>query len=171
MAAAASSPDLQPLVTILSREQAIYQQLLEVAAEERQAIVDRKLVKLKQVLQRQQDVLAKLAAQEDRRVAWLRRYARKHRLEIDTVTLASIIEASRPEDQGLLVRLHRGLQGRVARLTEVNRVTGALLGKVLSSIDQSLHYLLMDDGAGPTYGARGRLQSASAGRQLLEARA
>jgi len=172
MAAPASNPELAPLVTILSREQAIYQELLEVAAEEREAIVERQLSRLKAVLQRKQDILTKLARLEDRRVLWLRRFARKHDLDIETVTLASIIDAAGTPDRGTLLKLHRGLRSRVQKLVEVNSVTSSLLEKILNSIDQSLRFLLMDDGAGPTYGQRGRLESvAVAGRQLLEARA
>lgn len=168
----ATSLDLAPLVTILSREQAVYQQLLAVADEERSAIVDRRLPELKTVLQRKQDILGKLSSLEDRRVVWLRRYAGNHGLDLSTLTLASIIEDSAPADGRVLRRLHRALLKRVERVVEVNRVTSALLEGVLRSIDASLRFLLTDDAAGQTYGAQGRLQAASpASRALLECQA
>jgi flagellar biosynthesis/type III secretory pathway chaperone len=170
--AATSSPDVAPLVTVLSKEQAIYQSLLEVAAEERQAIVDGKLPDLKAALQRKQDILERLATLEDKRIRWLNRYAHKHQLHVDDMTLASIIEASEASDRPLLTRLHRGLRRRIDRLVEMNEVTKNLLDNILSSIDVSLRFLLTDDGSGQTYGAHGRLQAASAAsRQLLECQA
>ncbi|HVA26174.1 MAG TPA: flagellar protein FlgN [Chloroflexota bacterium] len=170
--AAATSPEVAPLVTVLSKEQVIYQKLLEVAAEERRAIVDGKLFELKAALQRKQDVLERLAALEDRRISWLNRYARKHQLPLETMTLASIIEASVAEDRRVLTRLHNGLRRRIERLVQLDAVTKGLLENILKSIDVSLHFLLADEGSSQIYGARGRLQSASAlNRQLLECQA
>ena len=169
---AASSSDLAPLVSILTRERSVYQALLEVATEERSAIVERRLPELKSVLQRKQDVLARLADLEDRRVTWLRRYARQRKLDLQTITLASIIEASDPADRAKLTQLHRGLRSRIERVVEVNHVTSSLLDGVLKSIDESLRFLLADDGAGATYNPAGRIQAvAPAGRQLLECKA
>ena len=170
--AATTSPDVAPLVTVLSKEQAIYQQLLAVAAEERQAIVDGKLPELKAALQRKQDILERLAALEDRRIKWLNRYATKRQLPLDTMTLASIIDGSHEDDRPILTRLHRGLRRRIDRLVEMNAVTKTLLESILGSIDVSLRFLLTDDTQGSTYGAQGRLQaSAVLNRQLLECKA
>ncbi|HLG74329.1 MAG TPA: flagellar protein FlgN [Chloroflexota bacterium] len=172
MAAPATSPELAPLVTILSREKAVYQQLLQVTAEERQAIVDGKLPGIKAALQRKQEILERLATLEERRIGWLQRYARKHRLDLETMTLASLIEASTNGDREVLGRLHRALRRQIDRLVQMNAVTKSLLNKLLSSIDVSLHFLLADEGSGPTYGAQGRLQpSANVSRQLLECKA
>ena len=170
--AATTSPDVAPLVTVLSKEQAIYQQLLAVAADERQAIVDGKLPELKAALQRKQDILERLAALEDRRIKWLNRYATKRQLPLDTMTLASIIEGSADDDRPILTRLHRGLRRRIDRLVEMNAVTKTLLESILGSIDVSLRFLLTDDTQGSTYGAQGRLQTAAVlNRQLLECKA
>ncbi|MBV9119510.1 MAG: flagellar protein FlgN [Chloroflexi bacterium] len=167
----ASSSDLAPLVSILSREQSVYQALLDVAEEERSAIVGRKLPELKVALQRKQDILARLASLEDRRVAWLRRFARKHGLTIENISLASIIEQAEADDRQKLTRLHRALRRRIERVADMNKVTSSLLAGILDSNDASLHFLLADDGAGATYSPRGRLQAGAGGRQLLEARA
>jgi flagellar biosynthesis/type III secretory pathway chaperone len=170
--AATASPEVAPLVTVLAKEQAIYQKLLDVAAEERSAIVDGKLIDLKAALQRKQDILERLAALEDRRIQWLHRYARKHQLPLDTVTLAAIIDSSTADDRHLLTRLHAGLRRRIDRLVELDAVTKSLLENILKSIDVSLHFLLSDDGSSQTYCAQGRLQAASAlNRQLLECQA
>jgi flagellar biosynthesis/type III secretory pathway chaperone len=170
--AATTSPDVAPLVTVLAKEQAIYQQLLDVAAEERRAIVDGKLPELKVALQRKQDILERLATLEDRRIKWLNRYARKHQLPLETMTLASIIDGSEPRDRHVLTRLHRGLRRRIDGLVEMNVVTKKLLDNILTSIDVSLRFLLTDDGAAQTYGAQGQLQPAPAvSRQLLECQA
>ena len=170
--AATVSPEVAPLVTVLSKEQAVYQQLLDVATIERRAIVDGKLADLKAALERKQDILEKLATLEDRRITWLNRYARRRRLPTDTMTLASIIDASEPEDRRVLTRLHNGLRRRIDGLVEMNAVTKKLLEHILGSIDTSLRFLLTDDGSGQTYGARGRLQAAPAvSRQLLECQA
>lgn len=170
--AATTSPDVAPLVTVLSKEQAIYQQLLAVAADERQAIVDGKLPELKAALQRKQDILERLAALEDRRIKWLNRYATKRQLPLDTMTLASIIDGSQDDDRPILTRLHRGLLRRIDRLVEMNAVTKALLESILGSIDVSLRFLLTDDTQGSTYGAQGRLQTTAVlNRQLLECKA
>ncbi|HEU0166479.1 MAG TPA: flagellar protein FlgN [Chloroflexota bacterium] len=172
MAAATSSSDVSPLVTILSREQSIYNQLLDVAEEERGAIVDRNLTELKSVLQRKQELLARLSDLEDRRILWLHRYARAHELDVERATLATIIDTCPPVERKRLGKLHAALRGRVQQVVEVNRVTTSLLHGILKSIDASLRFLLADDGAGPTYGAQGRLHDGVvAGRQLLEARA
>ena len=171
MAAPATSPELAPLVTILSREKAVYQKLLEVTAEERQAIIDGKLPNLKAALQRKQDTLERLAELEERRIGWLQRYARKHRLDVETMTLASLIDATAANDREILGRLHGALRRQIDRLVRMNAVTTSLLNKLLSSIDVSLHYLLADEGSGPTYGAQGRLASVSVSRQLLECKA
>ena len=56
---------------------------------------------LKKVLQRKQDILSKLASLEDRRLVWLRRYARKHDLDLETVTLADLPTGD--EDWGIEV--------------------------------------------------------------------
>jgi flagellar biosynthesis/type III secretory pathway chaperone len=170
--AATTSPDVAPLVTVLSKEQAIYQQLLAVAADERQAIVDGKLPELKVALQRKQDILERLAALEDRRIKWLNRYASKRQLPLDTMTLASIIEGSQETDRPILTRLHRGLRRRIDRLVEMNAVTKTLLESILGSIDVSLRFLLTDDTQGSTYGAQGRLRTTAVlNRQLLECKA
>ncbi|GEM_PF-4855018 len=172
MAATAASSEVARLVSVLTKEQAIYQQLLDVAAEERQAIVAGNLPDLKAALQRKQDILERLADLEDRRLGWLGRYARKHDLELESVTLAAIIEASAPSDRQLLDRLHRGLRRRIDQLVEMNAVTKALLEKILKSIDVSLRFLLADDGSGQTYSPQGQLQPAVAvSRQLLECQA
>lgn len=170
--AATSSPDVAPLVTVLSKEQAIYQQLLDVAATERQAIVDGKLPELKAALQRKQDILERLAGLEDRRIKWLNRYAIKRQLPLETMTLASIIETSDVQDRHVLTRLHRGLRRRIDRLVEMNAVTKTLLENILGSIDVSLRFLMTDEAQGQTYGAQGRLQPAAVlNRQLLECKA
>lgn len=172
MTAPATSPELAPLVTILSREKAVYQKLLQVTAEERQAIVDGKLPNLKAALQRKQDTLERLAELEERRIGWLQRYAHKHGLDLESMTLASLIETSETDDRQILGRLHRAMRRQIDRLVQMNAVTHSLLEKLLTSIDVSLHFLLADEGAGPTYGAQGRLQTAPAiNRQLLECKA
>lgn len=169
MATATSSPELAPLVTILSHQKAVYQKLLQLAADERQAIVDGNLPKLKAALQGKQDVLERLSSLEERRIAWLQRYAAQHRLSTETTTLAEIIESSAGQDRQVLRRLHNGLRRHIDRLVEMNAVTKALLEKIVGSIDTSLRYLLAPDGAGQTYGAQGRLLgSAALSRQLLE---
>ncbi len=55
--AATANPEVAPLVSVLARQEAIYQQLLEVASDERQAIVAGNLTDLKAALQRKQDIL------------------------------------------------------------------------------------------------------------------
>ena len=110
--AATANPEVAPLVSVLARQEAIYQQLLEVASDERQAIVAGNLADLKAALQRKQDILERLAALEDRRINWLGRYARKHGFEVETMTLASIIDSSGPSDRKALTRLHRALRMR-----------------------------------------------------------
>lgn len=168
----ASNPTLAPLVTILSSEQLIYQALLDVGLEERAAVVDRQLPALQAALQHKQEILAKLAKLEDRRVAWLRRYARKFGFDLETITLAAIIESCEPADRQALAKLHRGLRRRIDKVVELNSVTSKLLGGVLQSVDASLRFLLADEGASQTYGAQGRLhQPAPAERSLLECRA
>ena len=172
MAAATSSSDVAPLVSILSREQSIYNQLLDIAEEERASIVERDLPELKLVLQRKQDLLARLSDLEDRRILWLHRYARAHELDVEQATLATIIDTCPPAERKRLGKLHETLRRRIQQVVDVNRVTTSLLHGILKSIDASLRFLLADDGAGPTYGAQGRLHdSVVAGRQLLEARA
>ncbi len=172
MAVATASPEVAPLISVLTREQAIYQKLLEVAAEERQAIVAGDLPELKAVLLRKQDILEQLAALEDRRISWLGRYSRKHGVDLETMTLASIIESSGQPDRQLLTRLHRGLRRRIDRLVGMNGATKALLEKILGSIDVSLRFLLAEDGSGQTYGAQGQLQAGAVlNRQLLECQA
>ncbi len=170
--AATANPEVAPLVSVLARQEAIYQQLLEVASDERQAIVAGNLTDLKAALQRKQDILERLAALEDRRINWLGRYARKHGFEVETMTLASIIDCSGPSDRKALTRLHRGLRLRIDQLVEMNAVTKSLLEKIVTSIDVSLRFLLADDGSSQTYGAQGQLQPATAvSRQLLECQA
>lgn len=153
--AAASNPDLAPLVSILSREQSIYGQLLALATDEREAIVARNLPDLKAVLQRKQVMLSRLSDLEDRRVLWLRRYARRHGLDIETVTLADIVEQCPTPERRKLQSLHQALRKRIDQVVEWNRVTSSLLEGILKSIDVSLHFLLAADGAGATYGAQG----------------
>jgi flagellar biosynthesis/type III secretory pathway chaperone len=173
VAATTPSPRVAPLVKILTREQAIYQKLLEVASEERRAIVAGDLPDLKAALQRKQDILATLSELEDRRVRWVGRYAREHQVPLDTLSLATIIiDAGSHEDREVLTRLHRGLRRRIDRLVEINAVTKTLLDGIVSSIDVSLRFLLSDDGSSQIYGAQGRLHSAlAASRQLLECQA
>ena len=170
MTAATASPEVAPLVSVLSRERLIYQELLDVAAEERQAIIMGKLPALRAALQRKQDLLARLSGLEDRRISWLRRYARKHALDLQQLTLAAIIERSEAGEGQLLRRVHRQLLQRIDRLVQMDAVTKSLLEKILGSIDGSLRFLLADDGSGLTYGSQGRLQPA-ASRQLLQCQA
>jgi flagellar biosynthesis/type III secretory pathway chaperone len=171
-ATATASPEVAPLVSILTKEQAIYQKLLEVAAEEREAIVAGHLPGLKAALQRKQDILVRLSELEDRRVLWVGRYARKHDIALETLSLADIIASSSGRDRGILTRLHAGLRRRIDQLVKMDAITKALLDRILSSIDTSLKFLLADDGASQIYGARGRLQAApAASRQLLETQA
>ena len=54
------SEALSPLVEILAAEQAVYEDLLKVAAEERAAIVDARLAVLKTAVERKQGVLERL---------------------------------------------------------------------------------------------------------------
>ena len=172
MTAATVSPEVAPLVRILTREQAIYQKLLEMATEERQAIIDGKLPRLKAALQSKQELLSALSELEDRRIGWLGHYAKRHQLTLDTLTLASIIEVSPRQDKQALTRVHAALRRRIDRLVEMNAVTRSLLEKVVNSIDTSLRFLLSDDGSSQTYGARGLLQPVAAGnRQLVECQA
>jgi len=169
--APASSAEIATLARILTQEQRIYQQLLEIAGEERSAIVEAKLPDLKEVLQRKQLALARLATLEERRLKWLGRYARQHELDMQAVTLTSIIDGCPAGDRQLLGRLHRGLRARIDKVVELNQATSRLLEGVLKSIDTSLRYLLLDDGSTKTYVAQGRLQGAAVpSRQLLDCR-
>ncbi len=171
-AALLPSSAVSPLVAVLSAEQEVYEELLTVANEERSAIVDAKLPTLKLVVERKQEVLARLSDLEERRASWVRRYARRNELDVDALTLTAIIDQSEGDDRRLLLRLHRGLTRRIQQLVEVDRITRSLLEAILKSIDTSLHYLLADDAAGQTYAPRGRSQSSFvASRQLLDRKA
>jgi flagellar biosynthesis/type III secretory pathway chaperone len=168
---AAPSSAIARLVAVLTREQAVYSELVNVTALERETIVKGQLTELKVVVERKQAILARLARLEDRRLAWLRRYAHGSAVGFEGLTLARIIEVSEPKDRRILTRLHRGLTRRIQQLKELDQVTRALLDGILQSIDSSLRYLLSEDNAGLMYGAQGSLQPSPVARQLLDRQA
>lgn len=168
----AASREFAPLVRILSREEQVYSELVDITNAERNAVVDGRLPELKVAVERKHQVLGRLADLEDRRVVWLQRYAQQRGINPLELTLASIIDASPEPDRGILARLHAGLTGRINQLKELNHRSRALLEAILHSIDASLHYLLCDDSYGQVYRPQGGLQaSAVSARQLLDRRA
>jgi len=165
------SPELAPLIRILAREEALYSDLLEITSLERAAVVAARLPDLKVAVERKQQVLARLANLEDRRIAWLDSYADNRGIDPTGLTLASIIDASPAPDRDILARLYKGLTRRIDQLKELNHKTRSLLEAILGSIDKSLHYLLCDDSFGQTYRAHGGLQpKLVTSNQLLDRR-
>jgi hypothetical protein len=150
----------------------VYGELLEITNAERQAVVEGQLPELKVAVERKHQALGRLANLEDRRLSWLISYAGAHELDPETLTLASIVEATQGPDRDILRRLHNGLTARINQLKELNHRSRSLLEAILHSIDSSLHYLLCDDSYGQVYRPQGGMQgNLLSARQLLDRRA
>ena len=160
---------LSELVDVLEREAGVLDQLLSAATDKQMALLSSSASAVPEIARREESLVAGMAGLERRRSELSAGLGALMGVSGDSLTLSSIIAATRGETAGELRKLQTLLVARSHRLDEVNRENALLLAQ---SIDLAQAWLSAISGEVPsrTYGPSGRVNNPHVGISAVSAR-
>lgn len=153
----------QKLIGALSEEKAVYEELVELAEEKRDAVYKKDLERLDSVVRREQGAVMRLGHWEKQRLSCLE--ALKDRP--GSPTLLFLAETAPPAERDALLKVHEELSGLIDTLRKTNAGNKALIESRLEYVRFVLDVLNEDQTTG-VYGAGGVNPIGGGGKKILD---
>ncbi|KTD83859.1 flagellar protein FlgN [Paenibacillus etheri] len=135
---------LTTLIELLERLDEVHNQMLELAAEKKQTIMDNKVDALIDILNRESKLMKLIGQLEEQRIAAaytvLQGVGIRSNLNLNLTELSRLIFD--PEDKARLLHIQQKLSGTLHRLKEANELNQKLIEQSLTFIDYSLDLLV-----------------------------
>ena len=134
---------IEELVTILTKEEEVYKELLPIAEEKTQIIIRNDLTALQKVTEKEHLVIEQITSLEHKRDEVIVNMGVVLNQKPATLTLKKIISLleKQPKEQKQLARLHDSLQGILKRLSDLNLRNGSLIEQSLEMIEFNMNLI------------------------------
>lgn len=134
---------MEELITTLHDEMAAYQEMLPVAQQKTQAIIDNDLVKVQEITEQEQDAIGKINALEHKRAKTIADVAIVLNYKAEDLTLTKLVEllSQQPEQQRELRKIHKELSKLLGQLAEINGHNKNLIEQSLEMISYNMNLI------------------------------
>ncbi len=134
---------IEELITVLTKEEEIYRELLPVALEKTQIIIRNDLTALQQVTEKEQFVIDEITALEHKRDEVIMNMGVVLSRDPATLTLKKIIGLleKQPKEQKQLAQLHDSLQSILKQLSDANLKNQSLIEQSLEMIEFNMNLI------------------------------
>ncbi len=130
----------EQLARILEREQAIYNEVLELAEKKKKIIIDGKLRELDEITRRETEIVGILIKLENLRSQTSEQLAAEKGIR-ELVSVRDLLPLLDPKDQLYISALQAQLKGTITALQNVNELNGKLLKQSLELVDFNLNLI------------------------------
>ena len=126
----------EELISILTEEQDVYQELIPISEQKTKVIVQNDLKSLQEITEREQRAVEKLSMLERRREEVVVNMGTVLNRDPRTLKLKNMVKLleKRPEEQKQLAELHDSLTASIKRLSEINERNKVLINQSLEMI-------------------------------------
>jgi flagellar biosynthesis/type III secretory pathway chaperone len=159
---------LDELSSVLEREIGCYEELIESARAEQQALIRGKLHELKLAIEAQELLVASTKALEETRRHVGRTLAERFGWPPGEVTLTRLIELGYDDEAGRIAALRDKVRQVVRELDRVNVGNAQLINSSIEFVNQTMWVLLQPRGDKPTYAGDGSAGGRAPARALVD---
>lgn len=159
---------LDELSSVLEREIGCYEELIQSARAEQQALIRGKLEELKLSIEAQELLIASTKALEGTRRQIGRTLAQHLGLPDQEVTLTRLIELGYGEEEGRIGALRNRIRDVVRELDRLNAGNAQLISSSIDFINQTMWVLLQPRTDKPTYDPTGSAEASAPTRALVD---
>lgn len=133
----------EELISVLQKEQDIYQELIPISEGKTRVIIQNDLKSLQEITEREQQTVEQLNALERRREEIVVNMGTVLNRDPRTLKLKNMVKLleKRPEEQKKLAALYDALTASVKRLTEINERNKALISQSLEMIQFEMNLI------------------------------
>ena len=134
---------IEELISTLTEEEALYQEMIPVSEEKTRVIVANDLEALQTVTEKEQVMVDKVGALEKKRMETVKNIGIVLSRNPETLTLHSIVEMlhNQPEEQQKLRAIHDKLRVTTGRLKDINSQNKLLIEESLEMIEFNMNVL------------------------------
>lgn len=130
----------EQLARILEREQAIYEEVLDLAEKKKKIIIDGRLRELEDITRRETEIVGILIKLENLRSQTSEQLAAEKGIR-ELTSVRDLLPLLDPKDQLYISTLHSQLRGTITALQNVNELNGKLLKQSLELVDFNLNLI------------------------------
>jgi flagellar biosynthesis/type III secretory pathway chaperone len=159
---------LDELSAVLEREIGCYEELIESARAEQQALIRGKLEELKLAIEAQELLISSTKSLEGTRHQIGRTLAQQLGLSEKEVTLTRLIELGYDDDDGRIGALRDRVRSVVRELDRLNAGNAQLISSSIDFVNQTMWVLLQPRGEKPTYSSEGSTATPAQNRALVD---
>ena len=159
---------LVELSSVLEREIGCYEELIESARAEQQALIRGKLQELKLGLEAQELLIASTKALEETRRQIGRTLAQRLGVSGENVTLTRLIDLGYDDETGRIAALRDRVREVVIELDRLNAGNAQLINSSIDFINQTMWVLLQPRQQKGTYTPKGGTGAPAQGRVLVD---
>ena len=160
----------EKLLGVLQEILVLYQELLRVGQEKKEALVAVRGADLEKMTSQEELLLFKVGKLEKRRVEAVREIAEYYKQEKETLSLAAVRKLATDDIANRLEFLQQELGKVVGELVPLNKLNGELIQQALLLINYNLN-LLTQNSIGSVYAARGKAVEQQAGKTMFDSKA
>lgn len=134
---------MEELIATLRQEQEAYQELLPVAEKKTQAIIANNLQMVQEITETEQNAIGKISGLEQKRTEIMKNIGIVLNKKVSELTLPNLINLleRQPQEQSMLVQIHKELTEVLKRLAEVNGHNKNLIEQSLEMISYNMNLL------------------------------
>lgn len=134
---------IQELIAVLKEEQQIYDELIPIASEKTNVIIQNNLESLQKITEQEQAVVDRVTALEKKRLEVIFNIAIILSKDAKTIKLTDIIEVLKdsPDEKRELSKLHDSLKTTVQRLVQINLQNKSLIEQSLEMIEFNMNLI------------------------------
>ncbi len=158
------------LITVLSEEMRMYNELLLVLRKKQSSIIEGKLEGLKKAMEQEQAILKHSEAVTKTRKASLKELSEALGMEDEIRTIGQLIEIVESTYAERLSDIHRSLQRIVQEVVLTNEENRYLLNYSIKFVREAARELIKSSEQFPVYSAEGRGGGESSASSLIEGR-
>lgn len=152
--------ETQNFIDILSEKIVLYEKLLEVFAEEKEAIMKNSLPRILEKLREKEALVGNLEINEKKRKEIIAYYSAKFDVPKQSLTLSKLSGLFQGPVSGKLLDLRNRLKERMDAVAEAGQGNKKLIAACSSSLDGSRYFFERLMGQGQEYSASGKARSA-----------
>jgi len=158
------------LITVLSEEMRMYNELLLVLRKKQSSIIEGKIEGLKKAMEQEQAILKRSETVIKTRKASLKELSEALGMEDEIRTIAQLIELVESTYAERLSDIHRSLQRIVQEVVLTNEENRYLLNYSIKFVREAARELIKSSEQFPVYSAEGRGGGESSASSLIEGR-
>ncbi len=159
---------LDELSSVLEREVNCYQELIQSARAEQQALIRGKLQELKLAIEAQELLIASTKALEETRRQIGRTLAGRLGVSNGDLTLTRLIELGYDDEAGRITALRDKVRQVVRELDRLNAGNAQLINSSIEFINQTMWVLLQPRTGKTTYSPEGNTDAPAPGKALVD---